>query len=69
MTGEILQSDLPAVRTCNYSLETPVMLKTLAAFLAASALLTACGQSEQQSTAADKKATTGEFKPSEGKAW
>ncbi|MDQ1758233.1 hypothetical protein RAS14_00620 [Achromobacter aegrifaciens] len=45
-------------------------MKNLAALLAAAALLTACGQSEQDARAlADKKATSGQFKPSEEKAY
>lgn len=46
-----------------------MLMKNLAALLAA-ALLTACGQSEQEARAlADKEATSGEFKPSPVKAY
>ncbi|WP_165609240.1 hypothetical protein [Achromobacter insolitus] len=47
-----------------------MLMKNLAALLATAALLTVCGQSEQEARVlADKKATSGEFKPSEGKAY
>ncbi|MFY3590611.1 MULTISPECIES: hypothetical protein [Achromobacter] len=47
-----------------------MLMKNLAALLAAAALLTACGQSEQEAWAlADKEATSGEFKPSPVKAY
>lgn len=47
-----------------------MLMKNLAAMLAAAALLTACGQSEQEARElADKQATSGEFKPSEGKSY